>query len=267
MRRRTGGHNQIARPVPEHLIGDARITAMGVMDRWRGRLFNWTVTGSRLRFTNMCSIESTSDLITTGVSFRPMATTSNTTSGQTTAPTRGQKAAATRKRNATRKSATATKSNARRTAASTRTTARRATSATTAESRVRATQAQQIAERVVLVPVGASLMARDNVVSTVKGFATKYRTRAGVERELRRYERRGVTARNRFERQVRRTRTRFERQLRQRRNSVERSVRQNRRRFEREVRSVRKDLEKQSGQLTSRFEKLVSDASDRIAVS
>ena len=176
-------------------------------------------------------------------------------------------AAATRKRNATRKSATATKSNVRRTAASTKTTAHSATSATGAESRLRVTQAQQIAERVVLVPVGASLLARDNVVSTVKGLATKYRTRSDVERELRRYERRGVTARNRFERQVRRTRTKFERQLRQRRNIVERSVRANRRRLEREVRSVRKDLEKQSETLTSRFEKLVSDASDRITVS
>ena len=64
-----------------------------------------------------------------------------------------------------------------------------------------------LAERVVLVPVGASLLARDNLVSTVKGFATKYRTRAGFERELKRYERRGATARNRFERQVRKTRT------------------------------------------------------------
>ena len=100
-------------------------------------------------------------------------------------------------------------------------------------------QAQVIAERVVLVPVGASLLARDNVVSTVKGFATKYRTRAGLERELKRYERRGATARNRFERQVRKTRTRFERELRQRRTRVERTVKQNRRRLEREVRAVR----------------------------
>ena len=69
-----------------------------------------------------------------------------------------------------------------------------------------------------LVPVGASLLARDNLVSTVKGLATKYSTRAGLERELKRYERRGATARNRFERQVRRTRTRFERELRQRRS-------------------------------------------------
>jgi hypothetical protein len=106
---------------------------------------------------------------------------------------------------------------------------------------------------VVLVPVGASLLARDNLVSSVKGLATKYRTRESVERELKRYERRGTTARNRFERQVRRTRARFERQLRQRRTRVERTVRQNRRRLEREVRAVRKD-----------FEKLVSDAQGRL---
>ena len=118
----------------------------------------------------------------------------------------------------------------------------------------------EIAERAALVPVGATLLARDNLVSTVRDLGTKYRTRASLERELKRYERRGSTARNRFERQVRRTRTNFERQLRQRRNQVQRTVKQNRRRVEREVKSVRKDLEKQSGIVGSRVEKLVSDA-------
>jgi hypothetical protein len=118
-------------------------------------------------------------------------------------------------------------------------------------------QVQQIAERAVLVPVGASLLAGDNLVSTVKGFATKYRTRTSLERELKRYERRGATARNRFERQVRKTRTRVERELRQRRNRVERNIKQNRRRLEREVRNVRRDFERQSGVVTSRVEKLV----------
>jgi hypothetical protein len=126
-------------------------------------------------------------------------------------------------------------------------------------------QVQELAERVVLVPVGASLLARDNLVSTVKGLATRYRTRAAIEREFKRYERRGATARNRFERQVRRTRTKFERELRQRRSRVERTVRQNRRRFESEVRAVRKDLEKQSGLVTSRVEKLVTNAQDRLS--
>ena len=59
-------------------------------------------------------------------------------------------------------------------------------------------QVQEIAERAVLVPVGAGLLARDNLVSSVKGLVTKYRTRASVEREFKRYERRGATARNRF---------------------------------------------------------------------
>jgi hypothetical protein len=147
------------------------------------------------------------------------------------------------------------------------TTARKPASASTTTStqpKTPVAQAQEFAERIVLVPVGASLLARDNLVSSVKGLATKYRTRAGLERELKRYERRGATARNRLERQVRKTRTRFERQLRQRRTRVERSVKQNRRSLERQVRSVRKDLEKQSEIVGSRIEKLVSGAQDRL---
>jgi hypothetical protein len=158
----------------------------------------------------------------------------------------------------------ATSSNAprgTRSASTRRTTAARkpAASSTTTSTQPKTPveQAQQLAERAVLVPVGASLVARDNLVSTVKGLATKYRTRTGLERELHRYERRGATARNRFERQVRRTRTKVERELRQRRSRIERTVRQNRRRLEREVRAVRKDFERQSGVVTSRVEKLV----------
>ncbi len=166
----------------------------------------------------------------------------------------GEKPSATRKTAATRKSA----------ASSTRTRKHAASTTTSTQPKTPVEQAQLIAERAVLVPVGASLLARDNLVSTVKGLATKYRTRTSLERELRRYERRGVTARNRFERQVRKSRTRFERELRQRRTRVERTVRTNRRRFEREVRSVRRDLEKQSGTVGARFEKLVSEAQQLI---
>jgi len=163
----------------------------------------------------------------------------------TTSTPRGRKAPTTRKTTAARKPAAAT--------------------TTSTQPRTPVEQVQELAERAVLVPVGASLVARDNLVSTVKGFATKYRTRAGVERELKRYERRGVTARTRFERQVRKTRARFERELRQRSRRVERTVKQNRRRFEREVRAVRKDFEKQSGIVTSRVERLVSDAQGRMS--
>jgi hypothetical protein len=111
-----------------------------------------------------------------------------------------------------------------------------------------------------LVPVGAGLEARDNLVSTVTGLVNRYGTRSGFERELKRYERRGATARNRFERQIRRSRTRFERQLRQRRSLIERTIKQNRRRVERDIKVVRRDLGKQSGIVSSRVEKLVTDA-------
>ena len=174
-----------------------------------------------------------------------MATTSSSTPG-------GRRPASTRKSTSARKPAGST---ARKPAAST----------TSTQPKTQVEQIQYIAERAVLVPVGATLLARDNLVSSVRGLTSKYRTRAGVERELKRYERRGATARNRVERQVRKTRTRFERELRQRRSRVERTVKQNRRRLEREVRAVRKDFEKQSTLVTNRAQKLVSDAQERLA--
>jgi hypothetical protein len=154
--------------------------------------------------------------------------------------------------------------NRRRTTTRRTTAARRTQSTTSTQPKTRVEQAQTLAERAVLVPVGASLLARDNLVTTVRDLTAKYRSRPGLERELKRYERRGVTARNRVERQMRRTRTRVERELRLRRNRVQRTFKQNRRRFEREVRSVRRDLGKQSGTFSARVEKLVSDAQDRL---
>ena len=165
-----------------------------------------------------------------------------------------QKPASTAKRTTKRKPATAST----RTAASSGRSSRATTTSTQPKTRVE--HAQLIAERAVLVPVGAGLLARDNVVSTVKGLASKYRTRATFERELKRYERRGATARNRLERQVRRARTRMEREMRQRRSLVEKTMRQNRRRLNREITSVRRDLEKQSDAVSARVERLVANA-------
>ena len=85
-------------------------------------------------------------------------------------------------------------------------------------------------------------------------------TRTSFEREIKRYERRGVTARNRFERQVRRARTRVEREMRQRRSLVEKTMHQNRRRLSGELSSVRRDFEKQSGAMGARVERLVANA-------
>ena len=80
------------------------------------------------------------------------------------------------------------------------------------------------AERAVLIPVGAALMARDRVVSTVSDTLSTYSSSAKTQAQLRRFERRGATARNRLEREVRKTRVRVERELRERRREIEDTV-------------------------------------------
>ncbi|HEX5853104.1 MAG TPA: hypothetical protein VFY36_08425 [Solirubrobacteraceae bacterium] len=80
------------------------------------------------------------------------------------------------------------------------------------------------AERAVLIPVGAALIARERVVETVSDTVSTYSSTANAQAQLRRFERRGVTARNRLEREVRKARVRVERELRQRRRVVESTV-------------------------------------------
>jgi hypothetical protein len=80
------------------------------------------------------------------------------------------------------------------------------------------------AERAVLIPVGAALIARDRVVSTVSDTLSIYSSTTKAQAQLRRFERRGATARNRLEREVRKARVRVERDLRQRRRVVESTV-------------------------------------------
>jgi len=82
----------------------------------------------------------------------------------------------------------------------------------------------EYAERAVLIPVGVALTARDRVLSSVNGAISSYSTPAKARAQLRRFERRGATARNRLEREVRKARVRVERQLRQRRRVLERTV-------------------------------------------
>jgi hypothetical protein len=80
------------------------------------------------------------------------------------------------------------------------------------------------AERAVLIPVGAALIARDRVVASVNDTISSYGSTSKAQAQLRRFERRGVTARKRIEREVRKTRVRVERELRQRRREIERTV-------------------------------------------
>src|SRR5215207_3528004 len=93
------------------------------------------------------------------------------------------------------------------------TTARTATASSTRPA-TRTARAQQLAERAVLIPLGAALEARDRVTGTVTKLVAPYRSRSALESQLTRFERRGGTARTELEREVRRTRTRLERETR-----------------------------------------------------
>ncbi len=85
------------------------------------------------------------------------------------------------------------------------------------------------AERAVLIPVGAALIAREQVLARVNDTIDSYSSASKANAQLRKFERRGNTARNRLEREVRKTRVRVEREVRQTRKSVEREVRRRQR--------------------------------------
>src|SRR5919199_5884062 len=179
----------------------------------------------------------------------PTGTPTPTIDGQTAAERRSaaaKKAAATRARNraataretaernaerkaaATRagdRAATARETaerNAERKAAATRAGDRAATARETAERnaerkaavvdqrRSPAARVQDYAERAVLVQVGATLIARDAIASTVEGLRAKYASPEKAQRELARFERRGATARAQLERELRERRARVE---------------------------------------------------------
>jgi hypothetical protein len=80
------------------------------------------------------------------------------------------------------------------------------------------------AERALLIPVGVALTARDRIVSDVEDTISSYSSTTKAQAQLRRFERRGATARNRLERDVRKARVRVERKLRQRRREIEKTV-------------------------------------------
>ncbi len=115
----------------------------------------------------------------------------------------------------------------RATAAKTASTSKRST---TAPKRTTATSKQSsTAERAVLIPIGAALIARERVLEGVNDAISSYNSTSKASAQLRKFERRGVTARNRLEREVRKTRVRVEREVRKTRTSVERELRQRRR--------------------------------------
>ena len=164
---------------------------------------------------------------------------------------RGQAATGARKNAASKgKRAKAARTRA---ANQTRTAVRQAQTATRLTAFDRSNAIGEYAERAVLIPVGAALTARDRVVSSVNGAISVYSTPSKAQAQLRRFERRGATARNRLEREVRKARVRVERQLRQRRRVIERTVGE----LEDRRETVAKNGSELAGELASRLQESV----------
>jgi hypothetical protein len=153
-----------------------------------------------------------------------MAETTTTPRPDTLTP--AQKAAETRKKAAAKRSATAKKAaqtraeNAREankpkpTAARTRTAAAKDAAETTEAIKSPVMRAGEIAEKAVLVQVGAALIARERAGDAVDKLRSTYSTRKKTETQLRRFERRGSTALKSIERDAKKTRERIEKDVR-----------------------------------------------------
>lgn len=165
------------------------------------------------------------------------------------ATTADARSRATKKKPAARKAKAAPKATAR---------------TTSTKPATRVEQAQLIAERAVLIPVGAALEARDRVAGTVNDLVAPYRSRTALERQLTRFERRGGRARRQLEREVRRTRTRIERETRQARRGLERRGELARRNFGSNVEVVSDRAQNVVQNGVNAGMKLVNGAQERI---
>src|SRR4051794_20126366 len=171
-----------------------------------------------------------------------MAETSATTTNR---PQTRRKAAASDRSTAAKKAA-ATRARNQATEARKRSTAAKKAAETRRElQRTPVERYVDFAGRAVTIPVGAALVARDNVVA----LATKYDSLDKVERELRAQRRRIETDLRRFERRGTPARDSFGRELGRRRERVERALRS--------LRSARRDAGAQADLVSARAQNLV----------
>jgi hypothetical protein len=116
------------------------------------------------------------------------------------------------------------------------------------------------AERAVLIPVGAALIAREKIVSSVSETITTYSSGTKTQAQLRKFERRGVTARKRLEREVRKARVRVERELRQRRKNIETTLSDT----VSEIDGRREKIVKNGSEIVNRVPEFATQAQERI---
>lgn len=153
----------------------------------------------------------------------------------------------------------------RKPAARKRTTASKTTArSTSTRPATRTARAQQLAERAVLIPVGAALEARDRVAGTVDVLVTTTRSRASLEQQLRRFERRGGSVRTQLEREVRRTRTQLEQRTRTARRGFESRRTQARKNFDLNVENLTTQVEKVVQNGVGAGMKLVNGVQERL---
>jgi hypothetical protein len=172
----------------------------------------------------------------------------------TTTPRKPAKRRSTTRRTAAKSPSTAT---ARRQRTIARNETREAAQAQVKAAKTTAAQGRNVAERAALVYVGATLEARDRVVGLAGELVNRFGSRASAEREvgkdIRRFERRGTTARNQLERDVKKARTRLERAVRTRRREAERLLRRNRRTVEHQVSAAERQAARQPNPVASRI--------------
>jgi hypothetical protein len=184
----------------------------------------------------------------------PTATTSQSTGSKPRAKRAATSAKATRAKRAGSRGATKAKATTAG-ATRTRTVHRSESAARQAQAAVFGDYAEY-AERAVLIPVGAALIARDRVVDSVSDTLSTYSSTSKTQAQLRRFERRGATARSRLEREVRKARVRVERQLRERRRGIESTVS--------ELEERRDAFTKSGSDLANRVPELANEIQERI---
>lgn len=117
------------------------------------------------------------------------------------------------------------------------------------------------AERAVLIPVGAALIARDRLLARVRDLPRDpSHANSRAQAQLRRFERRGTSARNDLEREARRTRVRLERELRRRRRLLDRAASDLHRRRSSISREITGQVEEASAQIERKVRARVKDA-------
>ncbi|HEY1690381.1 MAG TPA: hypothetical protein VGF95_16130 [Solirubrobacteraceae bacterium] len=191
-----------------------------------------------------------------------MATAATTSEKSATAAKakRASSAGATTRRSTTKaKASSARNTNANR--------SRTTKSRTTASSQTRTGAVGTYAEKAVLIPVGAALIARERLVDGVSTIVSDYSSPSAAQAQLNKFERRGHTARSRLEREARRTQVRLERELRRRKRGLDKAVGDLDRRRETLAKNITDQVDQTSTSIEARIKEgseLAGKLQDRI---